>query len=150
MADVLLQLIFVVVADEGESEVSSIAVERLPVLQHAVVADGFNHFSSWNAIDGVVTIDGAHDRVLEHGFVVLADVLQLCSYEVDKVANSLLVLAYLREIEVDELHERFQILRRSCTCKAVSVVADGELRATLLTGKSLLQVGGHERAQRTL
>ena len=51
---------------------------------------------------------------------------------------------------MDELHEGLEVLRGGGTGEAVRVVAERELRATLLTGEGLLQVGGHERAEGAL
>ena len=150
LADELLELLLIVVAHEGEGEVGGIAVELLPDLEHAVVADGLDHLGCRHAVDGVVAVDGAHHGVLKHGLVVLAYVLQLRGNEVDDVGHCLLVLLHVGEVEVDELHEGLEVLRRGGAGKAMRVVVDGELRAALLAGEGLLQVGAHEGAEGTL
>ena len=142
--DILLdeweESLLIIVTYEIEGEVLGIAVELLTNLQDTVVVDILYIACLWHTGKFATQIEGALNRILIYEVWVVALVGKNSSHHTLHIVEALLVLAYCGHLEIDELHQGFDVLRSRITLQTMIERTQAERNANLLTCQSLIKI----------
>ena len=147
LLDQRLQFVGLEVANNHEGEVRSVG--------EAVLVGGEDLFRGdrrqqlergWLAARVVVPQNPRH-LVLENGGRQIGAIGEVGGHPVFEVLEGLGIQTRRRELQVDELHQGLEILRRGVALEAFAELADGRPGAGHLAGQLLFELGGFEGSE---
>ena len=135
------------VTHEVEHELAGIAETLLGYLKDAVLVDTLQRLDSKRSETALVVINGDSHRVAESGLRREVAVLQHHLNLSHDALIGFLVFLHVGEVQVNELHQRLDVLRNSLAAQHLIVVVHAHAHGSLLAIESFLQLGIREVAQ---
>ena len=147
LLDVLAYESLVEVTDDGECEVSCVCCALLCNLQDAVVVHVVDVLLFERVVPWVVCVEGILQRVAQCALRRECLVLQSHLVLVEQIADGLLVLLDVGEVEVVHLEHCLHVLRCTVARGILVELAQVEVHVGVLSGENLLQLSAAEVAQ---
>ena len=131
---------FVDVTHEGKCVIRCISQSSTEKIEQFIVIDRINLLYGRNAHERIAFIDGHHHGIIENIIWIVGQHGQNSLETGCEGRVSRFVFSYGRKLQVEQLHERFQILHATPAAHGLIVFADRGTHVGILSGQNLLQV----------